>query len=612
MKRRSVDVLAMMRCRQLLQPNVRRPCPRLSSAWTQLTRSVCPSRAQSTATTLSSRLGPEPSAVGFNDYDAERRTFKLEQPQYFNFASDVIDRWALAEQTDARRSLPAFWWVSDSGTELKWSYTELSDKSKRVASMLTGPCRLSRGDHVMVLLPKLPQWWLLNIACARAGVVMIPGAPQLTAKDIAYRVNNSQTKCVFMDDTAAEKLESVINECPSIDTKVVVDAQRPGWYAFNELFEQCSNQFETAHTLSTDVMQMFFTSGTTGYPKMTQLSSASYGLGHSITARYWMDLCETDVHWNVSDPGWAKSAYSNVFSPWISGACVFVHYMPRIDPKIILQTLEKYPITTFCSAATAYRMLVRDNPAQYRFKALRHCVSGGEPVNAELVEQWLDMTGRVIREGYGQTETVIMCCNPRCIPIRLGSLGKPAPGMDVTIVDADGNEVGANVEGEIALRVKPHRPVGLFSSYYNDSARTESVFRGDFYVTGDCAHKDEDGYFWFSTRVDDVINSSGYRIGPFEVESALMQHPAVLDAAVVSSPDELRGEVVKAFIVLTADYVNHDQQQLIEQLQEHVRNTTAPYKYPRKVEFLECIPKTVSGKTRRSELRNREWNKPNA
>lgn len=267
----------------------------------------------------SSGLGPLPSAVGCNDYEAERRTFKLERPHYYNFASDVIDRWALAEQAgDTRRSLPAFWWINDSGVELKWSFTELADKSKRVANMLTGPCRLSRGDHVMVLLPKLPQWWLLNIACARAGVVMIPGYPQLTAKDISYRINNSQAKCIFVDDAAAEKLESVISDCPSIQTKVVVDAQRTGCYEFNELFEQCSNEFETARTLGTDLMQMFFTSGTTGQPKMTQVSCAGYGLGHSITARYWMDLCDTDVHWNVADPGWAKSAWSNVFSPWIN------------------------------------------------------------------------------------------------------------------------------------------------------------------------------------------------------------------------------------------------------------------------------------------------------
>lgn len=278
-----------------------------------------------------------------------------------------------------------------------------------------------------------------------------------------------------------------------------------------------------------------------------------------------------------------------------------------MDPQTILQTLEKYPITTFCTAATGYRMMIRDNPAQYKFKALRHCISGGEPVNAALVEKWLDATGCVIREGYGQTETVLLCCTPRCMPVRLGSLGKPAPGMDVTIVDVDGKEVGANVEGEIAVRVKPERPVGLFTGYYNDPARTASVHRGDFYVTGDCAHKDDDGYFWFSTRVDDVISSAGYRIGPFEVESALMQHPAVHDAAVVGSPDDLRGEVVKAFVVLTADYVNHDQQQLIEQLQVHVQTTTAPYKYPRKMEFVESLPKTDSGKLRRSELRKREW-----
>lgn len=593
------------------------PCPLRD--WTLLSRSVArlttsPTRCRSTLASLSSRLGPEPSAVGYNDYEAERRTFKLDQPQFYNFASDVIDRWAHTEQTsDVRGSLPAFWWVSGDGDELKWSFTELADKSKRVANMLTGPCRMSRGEPVVVLLPKLPQWWLLNIACARAGVVMVPSPPQLTAKDISYRLNSSQAKCVFVDSMAADKLDKVISDCPSVQTKVVVNAQRPGWFEFNELFEQCSNEFETVRTLSTDISQMFFTSGTTGYPKMTQLSCASYGLGHSITAKYWMDLTATDVQWCMSDPGWAKSAWGNVFSPWINGACVFIHSMPRMDPQLVLQTLEKYPITVYCSPATGFRMLLRNNPDQYKFKTLRHCISGGEPVDANMVEQWLDSTGRVIREGYGQTETVLLCCTPRCLPVRIGSLGKPAPGMDVTIVDADGREVGPNVEGEIALRVKPHRPVGLFTSYYNDSERTESVFRGDFYMTGDSARRDDDGYFWFAARVDDVINSAGYRIGPHEVECALMDHPAVSDAAVVSSPDPLRGEVVKAFVVLSAEYeARHDREQLVAELQKHVQISTAPYKYPRKMEFVESLPKTDSGKTRRSVLRKNEWSKSNA
>jgi acyl-coenzyme A synthetase/AMP-(fatty) acid ligase len=283
--------------------------------------------------------------------------------------------------------------------------------------------------------------------------------------------------------------------------------------------------------------------------------------------------------------------------------------MPKFDPEFVMQTLERYPVTTLCCPPTGFRMLTKTNLSRYNIKHLRHCAAGGEALKSEVVEQWLDGTGRVIHEGYGQTETVVMCCSPRCLPVKLGSLGKPVPGMDVKIVNDAGEEVGSNVEGEIALRIHPDQPVGLFSRYIDKPEKTAATFRGDYYVTGDFARRDDEGYFWFSSRADDVIISAGYRIGPHEVENVLLEHPAVEESAVVSSPDETRGEIVKAFVVLSAKFQDQSREALVVELQNHVRSVTAPYKYPRKIEFVDSLPKTVSGKIRRVELRNKEWNR---
>ncbi|KAK2180218.1 hypothetical protein NP493_453g02008 [Ridgeia piscesae] len=359
-------------------------------------------------------------------------------------------------------------------------------------------------------------------------------------------------------------------------------------------------------TRSCDPLQIFFTSGTTGEPKMTEQTHASYGLASVITGKYWLDLTPSDVHWNLSDTGWAKSAWSSVFAPWIQGACVFVHHTPKFNPERVLET---YPISTFCAAPTAYRMLVLENLTKYNLSSIRHCVSGGEPLNPEVIDQWLDATGTEIREGYGQTETVLLCASFRCLPNKPGSMGKPAPGMDVRVIDTDCREVDPGVEGDIAIRVSPERPVGLFSCYVNEPKKTAATYRGDYYLTGDRAYRDDDGYLWFVGRSDDIILSAGYRIGPFEVESALLEHPAVVESAVVSSPHTTRGEVVKAFVVLRGDYESVNKDALTAELQQMVKDVTAPYKYPRKVQFVESLPKTISGKIRRIDLRRREWDK---
>lgn len=356
-------------------------------------------------------------------------------------------------------------------------------------------------------------------------------------------------------------------------------------------------------------MTIYFTSGTTGAPKMTEHSHCSFPIGLTVNARYWLDLLPSDVFWNASDTGWAKSAWSSVFSPWIQGSCVFAHGMPRFDAEVILETLVKYPVTTFCSAPTLYRMMVLHNLDSYKFKSLKHCISAGEPINPQVMEQWKATTGLDIYEGYGQTETVLICGTFKGMKIKPGSMGKPSPAYDVQIVDGGGNILPLNQEGDIGIRISPQKPFCLFSQYTGDPEKTASTQRGDFYLTGDRAIKDEDGYFWFVGRSDDVILSSGYRIGPFEIESALIEHPAVGESAVVSSPDPIRGEVVKAFVVLSPTYSGQDPGKLISELQEHVKKVTAPYKYPRKIEFVQQLPKTVSGKIRRNELRNIEWGK---
>ncbi|XP_008571611.1 PREDICTED: acyl-coenzyme A synthetase ACSM3, mitochondrial isoform X5 [Galeopterus variegatus] len=475
----------------------------------------------------------------FSNYESMKQDFKLEIPEYFNFAKDVLDQWTSMEKAGKRPSNPAFWWINGCGEEVRWSFEELGSLSRKFANILTEACALQKGDRVIVILPRIPEWWLANVACLRTGTVFIPGTTQLTQKDILYRLQSSKAKCIITSDVLAPAVDAVAAKCENLHSKLIVSQNsREGWENLKEMM------------------------------------------------KFWLDLIPSDVMWNTSDTGWAKSAWSSVFSPWIQGACVFAHYLPRFEPTSILQTLSNFPITVFCSAPTAYRMLIQDMTS-CKFKSLKHCVSAGEPINPEVTEQWRNKTGLDIYEGYGQTETVLICGNFKGMKIKPGSMGKPSPAFDVKILDVNGNVLPPGQEGDIGIQALPNRPFGLFTHYVNDPSKTASTLRGNFYITGDRGYMDEDGYLWFVARSDDIILSSGYRIGPFEVESALMEHPSVAESAVVSSPDPIRGEVVKAFIVLNPDYKSHDQERLKKEIQEHVKKTTAPYKYPRKVGILE-------------------------
>ncbi|KAJ8246128.1 hypothetical protein GJAV_G00263930 [Gymnothorax javanicus] len=542
------------------------------------------------------------------EFENIRQIYDPQVPSHFNFAKDVLDKWAEKEKCGEKSSNPALWWVNGQGKEIKWSFEELAFRSRKVANVLSGPCELQKGDRVLLILPRIPEWWLVNIACLRTGLILIPGTIQLTAKDILYRLRVSNAKCIITDESLAPVLDAMAPECPSLQTKLLVsNRKRQGWMSLGELSRTASSGHACVETKSEDPMEIFFTSGTTGSPKMTEHSQCSFGIGLTINGRYWLDLTEQDVFWNTSDTGWAKTAWSSIFAAWIQGACVFVHQMPQFKNITVLETLSLYPISTFCTAPTGYRMLVQEDLSRYKFQNLQHCVSAGEPLNPEVMHKWESNTGLNIYEGYGQTETVLIAGTFKGMKIKPGSIGKPSPAYDVQVVDDAGEVLPRGSEGNLAIRVKPSKPFALFTGYTDDPERTALCYKGDFYLTGDRGKMDEDGYLWFVGRADDVILSSGYRIGPFEVENALIEHDAVAESAVVSSPDPIRGEIVKAFVVLTPTFKLHSKDQLITELQNHVKKVTAPYKYPRKIEFVEQLPKTLSGKIKRAELRDKEW-----
>jgi acyl-coenzyme A synthetase/AMP-(fatty) acid ligase len=534
------------------------------------------------------------------DYEKTYDSFRYSLPAYFNFAGDVVDRWA--EDPDRL----ALWWVDDAGLEVRKTFRELSEASRRLANALADQ-GVRQGDVVMLVLPRDIAWWEAFTACIRMGAVAAPGTTQLTAKDLTFRVRRSEAACIITRPEVAERFETIADDCPSVKSKVVVGAPKEGWTFYDDILEGASDDFPTARTKSQDGCIIYFTSGATGYPKMALHTHASYPIAHDITGRYWLDLEEDDLHWNISDTGWAKAAWSSYFGPWSCGTAQFIHYAERFDPVRTLSLLARYPVTTLCAAPTIYRIMVLQDLSRFSFPSLRHCVSAGEPLNPEIIEIWKENTGCTIRDGYGQTETALLCGAFPCIEPRFGSMGKPAPGVDLHVISDQGEILPPNTEGEIAVRIRPNRPVGLFKEYWKEKERTASVFRGDWYLTGDRAYVDDDGYFWYIGRSDDVILTSGYRIGPFEVESALIEHPAVAESAVVSSPDATRGEVVKAFIILAPGYAADDA--MVKELQAHVKKVTAPYKYPRKIAFVDSLPKTISGKIRRVELRSLEWGK---
>ena len=543
-------------------------------------------------------MEPDITDEALSEYRRRHAAFGLDCQEYFNFGTDVIDRWA-----HQRAAACALFWVGESGEE-RLSFAEISERSNRVANGLEG-LGLKRGDRVLVILPAVVEWWESMLGLFKAGIIAIPGTPLLTPKDIAYRIKAAEVDAVITDMSGATKVDQATDHLPGPDIKVIVgDTAHEGWLPFGETLGGAPSPREPTRTRSDDPALIYFTSGTTGMPKMVLHTHASYGIGHRITAEFWLGLHPGDLHWNISDTGWAKTAYAALFGPWIAGAGIFARHKPgKFEPADVLRQLSEHAITSVCGAPTIYRMLLQEDLSKFHPDSLRQCMAAGEPLNPAVFDRWKKATGFSIREGYGQTETVILCCSLPNLEVRPGSMGLPPPGIDLAVLDSDGNPLPPGQVGEIAVKTEPTRPVGLFKEYLNSPEATARCYRNGWYLTGDCASIDVDGFFWFVARMDDVITSSAYRIGPFEVENALMQHPAVAEVAVIGKPDPVRTEIVKAYVVLAKGIEPSDT--LKRELQEHTKRITAPYKYPREIEFMDELPKTVSGKIRRVELRGR-------
>jgi len=533
-------------------------------------------------------------------YERLRLTFSLDVPPRFNYVGDVVDSWALSQPD--KLALIAV--EPDGVTANRYTFADISARASEAADLL-GELGVNMGDRVFVMLPRIVEWYDILLGCIRLGAIPMPATMQLTPRDVAYRINSADASVVVTDDDGHEAVAGALGECPTVKAKIIVGQAKSGWTSYRDTIHTHRAGTMLRDTASDDPMLIYFTSGTESYPKMVLHTQASYGIGHEITARFWHDLGESDVHWTVSDTGWAKAAWGKLFGQWRLGACVLMwNIIGKPDFDRMLRIIGEQGVTTFCAPPTIYRAFAQMDLSKYDLTGLRHSTAAGEPLNPEVIKVWRDATGLQIYDGYGQTETVNIVANLPGIDVRPGSMGLPVPGFDVQIVDDAGNIVDDGVEGNIAVRIEPKRPVGLFKEYWRDSEKNERVFRDGWYYTGDRATRDSDGYIWFVGRADDVILSSAYRIGPFEVESALLEHVAVAEAAVVGKPDPGRGEIVKAFVILAAGFL--PTAELGEQLKEHVKATTAPYKYPREIEFVDELPKTVSGKIRRVELREQK------
>jgi acyl-coenzyme A synthetase/AMP-(fatty) acid ligase len=530
------------------------------------------------------------------DYERERATFRLEVPERFNAVLHIVERWA-AEDPEA----PAVLSLDAAGDVVRLDTAADLARASREAARALLDLGVGKGDHVFVMLPRVPEWYAALLGCMRIGAVPMPGPNLLTAKDIAYRVERAGATAAITDAAGAAKVDAA---APGLPVKLCVGADTPpGWLGWAERCEAAGDgPTPEDPTHRDDPLLLYFTSGTVSYPKMVQ-HLQSYGLGHVGTARFWHDLRPGDLHWTVTDTGWAKAAWGGLFGQFHERACVVQAALGKPNPSTIFSIIARHGITSFCAPPTLYRMLVQANFAEHDLSRLRHCTSAGEPLNPEVIRAWREGTGGLtVYDGYGQTETTCLVANYRAVEVRPGSMGRPVPGWDVAVVDDQGEPVPAGEVGHVAVRCEPVRPVGLFPGYHGDAEATAGAFRGPWYFTGDKAAMDKDGYFWFEGRGDDVITSSAYRIGPFEVESALVEHPAVMEAAVVGRDDPERTQIVVAFCVLAQGH--QPSVELAKELQDHVKRTTAPYKYPREVHFVDELPKTISGKIRRTELRS--------
>lgn len=539
--------------------------------------------------------------IEFDSYEDFFANFRIDVPEDFNFAYDVVDEWASVEPEKQ-----ALVWCNDAGEERVFTFSDISLLSNKIANAFSS-LGIGKGDVVMCILRRRWEYWVVASALCKIGATIIPATLQLTTHDISYRANTAGVKMLVCvnDDYVLSQAEAALPDSPSIQHKVIVAGQREGWLAFDELLESASDAWQrpqgSAATTSKDIMLIYFTSGTTGNPKAV-MHNFAHPLGHIITAKYWQQVQENKLHMSVTDSGWAKFGWGKIYGQWICGATIFAYDMDKFVPAHLLQKMQDYKLTTFCAPPTMYRFMLQEDVASFDLSSIQNFATAGEPLNAEVTIQWEKLTGKKIREGFGQTEGPVLLATFPWVEPKPGSMGKPSPLLNIKLLDDNGREVDEGDEGAICVTgLREAYPPGLFVGYFNNPEKTEEAVGGDYYNLHDMAWRSHDGYVSFVGRNDDVIKCSGYRIGPFEVESALVKHDAVVECAVTGAPDPVRGLVVKATVVLAKGF--EASEELTKELQSFVKKETAPYKYPRIIEYVDELPKTVGGKIKRKLIR---------
>ena len=530
-------------------------------------------------------------------------------PENFNFAYDVMDAWA-----EEKPDKVALLWTSERGEEVSTTFREFKEQTDRTAAYFM-QLGIKHGDKVMLILKRHYQWWLSMMALCKVGAIAIPATHMLTVHDIVYRNQSASVKYIICanDEYITEQIAKAMPDSPTVKALVAVNAlselDKPIPEGFHDWRKEWAEApaFVRPDNVNTneDTMLMYFTSGTSGEPKMVA-HDFLYALGHLTTGVYWHNLHANSLHLTVADTGWGKAVWGKLYGQWFAGATVFVYDHEKFTAEKIMRQMEKYHITSFCAPPTIYRFMIREDFSKYDLSSLEWCTTAGEAMNPSVANRFKELTGVTIYEGFGQTETTMTLGTLPWVKPKPGSMGKPNPQYDVQLLRQDGTECEDGEKGEICIRIGDKKPLGLFKGYYRDEERTKETWHDGIYHTGDMAWRDEEGYYWFVGRTDDVIKSSGYRIGPFEVENALMTHPAVVECAITGVPDPIRGMIVKATVVLAPEYKAKAGDELIKELQNHVKHETAPYKYPRLIEFVNELPKTISGKIRRVEIREKD------
>ena len=531
------------------------------------------------------------------------KNFHIQVPENFNFGYDVVDAWA-AEQPDKNAIL----WTNDQGEHHQYTYAELKEKTDRTAAYFQS-LGIGHGDMVMLILKRRYEFWYSIIALHKLGAVAIPATHLLTKKDIVYRCNAASIKMIVAagEDVILQHVIDAIPESPTLEKLVSIGPHIPeGFDDFHKGIENAAPFVRPEHVnTNDDISLMYFTSGTTGEPKMVA-HDFTYPLGHITTGSFWHNLHENSLHLTIADTGWGKAVWGKLYGQMIAGANIFVYDHEKFTPANILEKIHEYHITSLCAPPTIYRFLIREDLTKYDLSSLEYCTTAGEALNSAVYDTFKKLTGIRLMEGFGQTETTLTLGTFPWMEPKPGSMGVPNPQYHIGLLTNDGRPAEDGEQGQIVIYTDKGKPCGLFKGYYRNEELTREAWHDGVYYTGDVAWRDEDGYYWFVGRADDVIKSSGYRIGPFEVESALMTHPAVVECAITGVPDEIRGQVVKATIVLAKEYKDRAGEALIKEIQNHVKRVTAPYKYPRVIEFVDELPKTISGKIRRVDIRKND------